>query len=239
MENKKVLIVDDDISLSQILKLTFKREGASVHTAMDGREGLQKFYYYKPDLVLLDIRMPDIDGWEVCRQIRMMCNTPVIMLTTLNRNEDIIRGLDTGADDFVTKPFSRDVLIARARAAIRRYTDKGDEDDITYKDDYLLINLAERRVLVNGNTIKMSKREFDLLAYLVKNAGRILTHEQILEKIWGWEYRDSPDYLHVYLSHLRKKLEKNPKDPYYLQTEHGIGYRFNKSYPAQTSLMKQ
>jgi two-component system KDP operon response regulator KdpE len=229
MNSKQILIVDDDVSLCQMLTLTFKKEGANVHTAMDGRQGLQKFFELKPDLVLLDIRMPDIEGWDVCRQIRMMSEIPVIMLTTLNRNEDIIRGLDCGADDFVTKPFSRNVLLARARAALRRIKPVITATlQLDYEDDYLCIHLKDRRVLVQGKPVKLSNREFNLLAYMVENAGRVLTHEQILDKVWGWEYRDSPDYIHVYLSHLRKKIEPDPKKPLYLQTEHGIGYRFMK-----------
>ena len=228
MNNKQVLIIDDDVSLCQILKTTFKREGAIVHTATDGRQGLHKFNNYEPDLVLLDIRMPDIEGWEVCRQMRMKSDTPIIMLTTLHRDTDMIRGLDSGADDFVTKPFSRNVLLARARAALRRTIQAEPiEEEISYQDDYLSINLNERRVLVEGNPVKLSNREFNLISYFVQNVGRVLTYDQILDKIWGWEYKDSPAYIHVYVSHLRKKVEPNPKNPIYFETEHGIGYRFN------------
>jgi DNA-binding response OmpR family regulator len=120
MEEKKILVIDDDVNLLQSIKFTFMRAGAEVVTAMDGREGLHRFYEERPDLVILDVRMPDIDGWETCRQIRIFSNVPIIMLTTMNKDEDIIRGLDYGADDFVTKPFSRDVLLARARALLRR-----------------------------------------------------------------------------------------------------------------------
>ncbi|MCP5094345.1 MAG: response regulator transcription factor [Chloroflexi bacterium] len=230
MEGKKILIIDDDINLSHILHHTFKREGATVYTAADGREGLHLFFSHRPDLVLLDIRMPDIDGWETCRQIRLLSNTPIIMLTTLNRNEEVVRGLDLGADDFVTKPFSRDVLLARARATLRRNEELTTEQPkAIYRDDYLVVDLQERCVLVKGEQIKLSAREFDLLSYLVENAGRILTHQQILDRIWGWEYRNNPDYLHVYFSHLRRKLEKDPKNPEYLRTEHGVGYRFYKA----------
>ena len=228
MENKTILIIDDDINLSQVLKLTFKRVGATVHSALDGREGLQKFFTTRPDLVLLDIRMPVLNGWEVCKQIRLMSDTPVIMLTTLNQNDEIVRGLDIGADDFVTKPFSREVLLARAKAALRREKPKLADKEVVYQDEYLQINLASRQVFADGELIKLSGREFNLLAYLVENAGRVLSHEQILKKVWGWEYLDSPDYVHVYLSHLRKKIEVDSKNPTYLQTEHGIGYRFSK-----------
>ncbi len=229
MDGKTILVIDDDINLSKILQHTFKREGATVYTAADGREGLHLFFAHRPDLVLLDIRMPDVDGWETCRQIRLLSNTPIIMLTTLNREEEIVRGLDLGANDFVTKPFSRQVLLARTRAALRRNDEtKTEQPHVVYRDDYLVVDLQERCVLVKGEQVKLSAREFSLLSYLVENAGRILTHQQILDRIWGWEYRDNPDYLHVYFSHLRRKLEKDPKNPEYLRTEHGVGYRFYK-----------
>ncbi|HMN30159.1 MAG TPA: response regulator transcription factor [Caldilineaceae bacterium] len=229
MDGKKILVVDDDINLLQTMKFTFARAGATVLTAMDGREGLHRFYEERPDLVILDVRMPDIDGWETCRQIRLLSNAPIIMLTTLHHDEEIIRGLDIGADDFVTKPFSRDVLLARARALLRRSEApaEGGQEAI-YNDGYLTINLARRRVQVAGEPIQLTATEFRLLAVLLQNAGQVLTYRTILEKVWGWEYYDSVDYVHVYLSHLRRKLERDPRNPHYLLTERGVGYRFEK-----------
>jgi DNA-binding response OmpR family regulator len=229
MEQKKILVIDDDVNLLQSIKFTFVRAGADVVTAVDGREGLHRFYEARPDLVILDVRMPDIDGWETCRQIRLFSHVPIIMLTTLNKDEEVIRGLDYGADDFVTKPFSREVLLARARALLRRTDGPGDlGDQLTYSDDHLYISLEKRRVLVRGEPVQLTATEFRLLAYLLQNAGQVLTHRTILDKVWGWEYQDSVDYVHVYLSHLRRKLEEDPRNPRYLVTERGIGYRFER-----------
>lgn len=229
MQNKKILVIDDDVNLGQAIRLTFARTGAEVFTAVDGRDGLRQFYEHRPDLVILDVRMPDIDGWETCRQIRLLSNIPIIMLTTLDKDEDVLRGFDYGADDFVTKPFSRDVLLARARAVLRRVELLNEADDQTiYHDDYLNIDLRKRRVVVDGEQTQLTATEFRLLSYLLQNAGQVLTYQNILDKVWGWEYQDSIDYVHVYISHLRRKLEADPRNPRYVLTERGIGYRFER-----------
>ena len=229
MNGKKILIIDDDVNLGQTIKLTFARAGAEVFTAVDGRDGLRQFYENRPDLVILDVRMPDINGWETCRQIRLLSNVPIIMLTTLDNDEDVIRGLDHGADDFVTKPFSRDVLLARARAVLRRSELLAEpEEQFGYNDGYLVIDLRKHRVQVNNQAIQLSSTEFRLLTYLLQNAGQVLTYQNILDKVWGWEYQDSIDYVHVYISHLRRKIEADPRNPKYLLTERGTGYRFEK-----------
>ena len=229
MHGKKILIIDDDVNLGQTIKLTFARVGAEVFTAVDGRDGLRQFYENRPDLVILDVRMPDINGWETCRQIRLLSNVPIIMLTTLDNDEDVIRGLDHGADDFVTNPFSRDVLLARARAVFRRTELSTEpEDQLIYNDSYLLIDLRKHRIEVNGQVVQLSSTEFRLLTYLLQNAGQVLSYQNILDKVWGWEYQNSIDYVHVYISHLRRKLEADPRNPKYLLTERGIGYRFER-----------
>ncbi len=227
MQGKKILVIDDDVSLCQTIKFTFTRVGAEVVTATDGREGLQQFYRHRPDVVLLDVRMPDVDGWETCRQIRMLSNVPIIMLTTLHRDEEIVRGLDLGADDFVSKPFSREVLLARARAVLRRVDQPVADENVTgYNDEYLTVNLERRKVSVGGKTVQLTATEFRLLSFLLQNAGQVLSYQTILDKVWGGEYRDNVDYVHVYLSHLRRKLEADPRNPRYLVNERGIGYRF-------------
>lgn len=229
MEDKKILVIDDDLNLGQAIKLTFARVGAEVFTAVDGRDGLRQFYEHRPDLVILDVRMPDIDGWETCRQIRLLSNVPIIMLTTMDKDEDVLRGFDFGADDFVTKPFSREVLLARARAVLRRVELLNEaSDQSAYNDGHLNIDLRKRRVMVNGEQAQLTATEFRLLSYLLQNAGQILTYQNILDKVWGWEYQDSIDYVHVYISHLRKKLEPDPRNPQYVLTERGIGYRFER-----------
>lgn len=227
MQGTRILVIDDDISLCQTIKYTFSRVGADVVTATDGRDGLQQFYRHRPDLVLLDVRMPGIDGWEACRQIRLMSNVPIIMLTTLHKDEEIIHGLDLGADDFVTKPFSREVLLARARALLRRTEQGVTEPSLTgYSDDYLSVNLEKRRVYVNGKQISLTATEFRLLSYLLQFADQVLPYQTLLDRVWGEECRENIDYVHVYLSHLRRKIEADPRNPRYLVNERGIGYRF-------------
>jgi len=226
MEKKKLLIVDDDIDLCRSITHAFVAEGLQVETANDGGEGIQAFLKHRPDLVLLDIRMPEIDGWELCRQIRMTGDTPVIMLTTLDEDQEIVRGLQIGADDFVTKPFSLDVLLARVQAIFRRSaTFIQTQNELTYYDGYLSVDLARHEVKRDGEAIHLSGTEFRLLRYLLKHAGRVLTYQAILHHVWGTDCHN-PEYVHVYLWHLRKKLEQNPRRPKYLLTEHGFGYRF-------------
>ena len=229
MHNKTILLIDDDHVILNLMKEIFVRAGGEVHTAMSGSEGLRLLYAVQPDLVILDVMMPEMDGFEVCRDIRKLCDVPVIMLTSLSAEEDIIRGLDSGADDFITKPFNTGVLLARARAALRR-GGKADEPlkSVLYSDDYLLVDHEKRLVLVEGNPVRLSPTEYNLLIHLLENSGRVCTFSQILEHVWGWEYRDNIDYVHVYVSHLRSKIELDPKLPTYVQTEHGIGYRFEK-----------
>ena len=229
MRDKKILIIDDDINLCQLVKFAFSREGAEVFTAHDGRSGLQQFYKSQPDLIILDIRMPDIDGWETCRQIRNLSDVPVVMLTMLHRDDEIVKGLSYGADDFVTKPFSHEVLIARSKAVLRRTEQLNEkENQVAYSDDYLAIDLERRRVMVRGKAVQLTATEFRLLSLLLRNAGRVLTYEAILRQVWGDDYEGSTDYVQVYLSHLRRKIEEEPRKPRYLLTEHGVGYRFER-----------
>jgi len=186
-------------------------------------------YVHHPDLIVLDLMMPKMDGWTTCRRIREVSNVPIIMLTTQDRPHDIIRGLDEGADEYVTKPFDVGVLVARVRAVLRRMNlvpVAPQKEDQTYSDHYLTFNPVERRVTVNGEPVKLTPTEYNLLALLIKNAGRVLPYRTLLEQVWGWEYIDDVDYLRVYIWHLRRKLEPDPKNPRYVLTEHGVGYRF-------------
>lgn len=229
MQGIKILVVDDDYDIRQITDLTFQRVGAKVITASNGAEGLRKFFTYKPELVILDIMMPGENGWDICREIRKLSDVPLIMITALHRDEEIIRSLDAGADDFITKPFSIDVLLARARAVLRRsHPVLDDPRPASYADEDLQISLEQHQILLQDQPVKLTPKEFKLLAYLLNNSERVLSFNQILENVWGWEYIDNPDYVHVYVSHLRQKIEKDPKNPRYLITEHGMGYRFVK-----------
>jgi len=230
MKDKKVLLIDDDVSLLQLAGILFKREGAEVDIAHDGIEGIIKLFTYHPDLIILDIMMPGTDGFEVCRKIREVSDTPLMMLTALNHDQQMLLGLEAGADDFLSKPFNADVLLARARAVLRRSAHRHvQHPSYTYNDGYLSINIEKRQVLIKSKRIKLTPLEFHLLVYLARNAGKVLTFEKILAQVWGNEYLGNIDYVHVYISRLRKIVEENPKEPQYIVTVHGVGYIFDKS----------
>ena len=230
MRNKKVLVIDDDIFISDMIEEAFTQIGAIVIRAENGELGLQQLFKHQPDLVILDIMMPKLNGWETCRQIRLLSDVPIIILTSLDKEEEIVRGLEYGAIDYVTKPFSNKILIARAKSALRRVMPANDvEKSSTFQDGYLQIDLSKRQLSVLDKPIQLTKTEFRLLEYLIDNMDIVLTTEQILENVWGWEYQDSVQYVHVYISRLRRKIEKDPQNPYYLLTEYGVGYRFKAS----------
>ena len=229
MQGRKVLVIDDESEMLTMLEMIFSKAGAEVYTALNAREGLRQFHTCQPDLVVLDVMMPGMDGWQVCAYLRQLSHVPIIMLTALGADQDVARGLETGADDFVTKPVSSRVLIARAEAVLRRaklYSNH--EQLLSYWDEYLSVDLDKRRVLVQGEAVSLTSIEYRLLAYLVANAERTLTYQQILRSVWGWECLDSSEYVHAYIYRLRQKLEEDPADPHYLITEHGVGYSFRR-----------
>jgi DNA-binding response OmpR family regulator len=230
---KRILVVDDDPVFVRLVKGVLSQKGYEVLTAGDGQEAMQVLFAHKPDLVLLDIQMPRMDGWQTCSRIREVCDTPIVMLTGMQTTEaDVVRGLDYGADDYLIKPVGNRELVARVRAIMRRAeTPAGstDEKQITYNDDYLSVDIASRNVMVQGKRVKLTPIEFRLFAILVENASRIMTHKQLLERVWGWEYIDDLDYVRIYISHLRQKIEKDPAKPEYIMTEAGVGYYFKKA----------
>lgn len=223
---EKILIVDDDPISVELVEHGLNRAGYEIITAKDGQEALRAFFSNQPDLVILDISMPKLSGYEVCQRIREMSNTPIIMLTALGREQDIVKGLDLGADDYLTKPFRVGELLARIRANLRRVHAESEADTTTYSDDYMSIDLDARRVTIKGEIIKLTPTEFKLLAILVKNKGRLLEFRQLLENVWGFEYIDDIDYLRVYIWYLRRKLEPDPQNPIYILNELNTGYRF-------------
>ena len=230
---KKILVVDDDAALVRLFDQILTGKGYEMLKASNGQEALRLFFAHKPDLVLLDIVMPVMDGWQTCSRIRDLSDVPIIMLTGQQKNEDdVVRGLDYGADDYLLKPVGSKELLARVRAILRRAELPPAPDverRVTYSDDYLAVDIAERKVMVNGKRVKLTPIEFRLLALLVENAGRILTHQQLLEKVWGWEYADDLDYVRIYISHLRRKIEPESTKPRYILTEPGVGYYFQKA----------
>ena len=229
---KKVIVIDDDPAFLRWIDQILTQKGYEVLKANNGREGLRLLFTQRPDMVLLDVVMPGIDGWETCNRIRDISDIPIIMLTGKQTAEDdIVRGLDYGADDYIIKPVGDKELVARVRAVLRRteLPPPSDRKRITYSDGFLTVDVAERKVIVNGQRVKLTPREFRLFALLLENAGRILTHKQLLEKVWGWEYIDDLDYVRVYILHLRQKIEPEPALPRYIITEPGVGYYFQKA----------
>jgi DNA-binding response OmpR family regulator len=227
VEGKLILVIEDDAFVRKTIGALFEHAGARVITAANGAEGLRQFFNCRPDLVTLDIMMPEIDGWETCRQIRQLADTPIIMLTSIEDEDSEVRALEMGAVDFVTKPYSSRVLLARARSALRRSAPETEKPEtVEYHDDHLIIDLNGRRLAVNGQPVALTKTEFDLLAYLVRNKGMVLSFDQILEAVWGVGYEGNTDYVHVYISRLRHKIERDARLPTYLVTVHGQGYLF-------------
>ena len=223
----KILAVDDEQRMVRFIQLNLEQDGFEVVTAYNGKEALEQVRTQLPDLILLDIMMPDINGFEVLKKIREVNNVPVIMLTAKGEEDDRIQGLELGADDYITKPFSPRELVSRIRAVLRRTKSfKDDEVDQIIVDDRLTIDFSRREVWVEGDKVDLRPTEYRLLYHLVQNAGWVNTHEQLLSKVWGFEYQDEPHYVRLYVNYLRKKLEEDPSNPKYILTERGVGYRF-------------
>ncbi len=229
---KKILIIDDDPIFLRLVDELLTSQGFEVLKAGGRQEGLRLLFAEKPDLVLLDVVMPRMDGWQVCQRIREISDVPIIMLTGKQKaQEDIVRGLDYGADEYLFKPVGNRELVARVRAVLRRTEMPSSAEaprEVTYADGFLIVDIAERKVTMKGGRVKLTPREFRLFALLVENVGRILTHRELLEKVWGWEYTDDLDYVRIYISHLRQKIEPNSALPRYIITEPGVGYYFQK-----------
>lgn len=226
VKGKKILIIDDNALMRDLVARVFQKEGAWVMTAEDGREGLHYLHETNPDLVILDILMPGADGFETLRQIRQNSNVGVIMLSVQNGDKDVLRGLQDGADDHIGKPFNPSILLARAQAVMRR-TDLT-QNNGAYIDGYLEIDLEERLVKVRGQKVKLTVKEFKLLAYLFRRSGRVCTFDEILSQVWGGVDQSSVDNIHVFIYQLRRKIEPDPKKPIYILNEHGLGYRFTR-----------
>lgn len=225
----KIMVIDDDATLLNLLQQSLGKAGYEVITATNGLDGLQKMYEEHPDLIILDVMMPRMDGWETCRRIREMSQVPIIMLTAKDEEADKIKGFEYGVDDYVTKPFSFAELTARVTAVLHRTRQQPPRHEpAIYRVGDLTIDLENRRVTKNGEVLDLTPTEYRLLATLVEHNGRVLSHEQLLTDVWGPEYIDDTGYVKRYIWYLRQKLEDDPSQPKYILTERGFGYRFRR-----------
>ena len=225
--NRRILIVDDEERIVRFIRLNLEHDGFIVLEAFRGTQAIDKIRTGLPDLVLLDVMMPDMDGFEVLKLIREISSLPVIMLTAKGEEDDRVHGLELGADDYITKPFSPRELVSRVKAVLRRTeATTGGLHGLIEVDDRLKIDFDRHEVWVEGKLINLRPTEYRLLYHLVQNTGWVLSHDQILTNVWGYEYRDQPHYVRLYINYLRKKLEEDPTNPKYILTERGTGYRF-------------
>lgn len=228
-DQAKLLIIDDDTTLLLLLRQSLDKAGYQVLTATNGLAGLQQMYEHRPDLIILDVMMPRMDGWETVSRIREMSQVPVIMLTAKDEEADKIRGFAAGIDDYVVKPFSFAELTARVGAVLHRTRQTTPHRPSTvYKVGDLTIDLEERRVTKGGEAVNLTPTEYKLMAVLVENAGRVLSREQLLSQVWGDAYLGDTDYIKRYVWYLRQKLEDDPSNPEYVLTDRGFGYSFRK-----------
>ncbi len=224
---KPILVVDDEPRMVELISLNLKLEGFDVVTATDGYQAVEKVTREMPDLVLLDIMMPDMDGFETIRKIRAISAAQVIFLSVKGEETDRVRGLDLGADDYITKPFGPKELVSRIKAVLRRTEPENPARKAEIiVDPELIINFDERKVFARGKEVKLRATEYRLLYQLVTNAGKLMTHDTLLSRVWGPEYRDEDQYVRLYITYLRQKIEKDPKNPKYILSERGLGYRF-------------
>jgi len=222
---KRILVVDDEPEITLVLRSGLTKHGYDVRVANEGEAALELFQAWTPDLVVTDLSMPNMNGLELCRRLRAISPLPIIVLSVKSDEAAKVEALDLGADDYVTKPFGMGELLARVRAALRR-SPEPPADETVIQDGDFHVDLSTRTVQVAGKEVKLSPKEFDLLVYFVRHAGKVLTHHALLGKIWGGDYTDQTEYLRVFVRHLRKKIEIDPAKPRYILTEPWIGYRF-------------
>jgi two-component system, OmpR family, response regulator MprA len=227
----RLLVIDDDVAIGSLLSEWLGRQGFEVMIATDGVAGLRILYRTRPDLVILDVTMPRLDGWEVCRRIRDLSDVPIIMVSARAEMAARIRGFDLGADDYLTKPFEPPELIARIRAILRRarafYGEEASRRIFTFGD--LSVDLDSHHVILAGRRVELSPTEYRLLAFFVQNRGRVISHGEILKEVWASDFADQLPYVKLYVRYLREKLEAEPRNPQLIQTERGFGYRFASS----------
>jgi len=224
----KALVIDDAAEIADVVSLCFQLHwsNATVLSAQDGARGLELVEVESPDMVILDIGLPDMDGFEVLREIRRFSQVPVIMLTVRGEDTDVARGLELGADDYITKPFSHIELVARVRAVMRRIQGMPVSEERPFISGRLAVDFASKEVTVDGKPVRLTSTEYKLLYHLIKNEGHLLSHENLLNKVWGEDYQDARDLLRVHIQHLRQKLGDNGESADIIVTEHGMGYKF-------------
>ncbi len=219
----QVLVIDDEVQIRRFLRISLAGGGYQTHEAETGEVGLLKAAQLRPDMIILDMGLPDMDGLDVLRRLREWTKTPIIILSVRDRDQDKVTALDAGADDYLTKPFSTDELMARIRVALRHAAPS--EENQIFKTEDLQVDLTRRLVTVKGEPVKLTPTEYALLRLLIQHAGKVLTHRQILREVWGREYESETHYLRVYFAQLRQKIESDPTRPSIILTESGIGYR--------------
>ena len=219
----RILVIDDESQIRKLLKVSLKSQGFYIEESHDGRDGINKVAIIKPDLVILDLGLPDMDGKEVIREIREWSNVPIVIQTARDQEQEKIEALDNGADDYITKPFGIGELLARIRVCLRRKTE--DENEHIFNFGGLIIDLVNRRITVDNMEIKLTPTEYEIIKVLAQNAGKVITHKQLLKKVWGNAYDNDNNYIRVYIGQIRRKIEPNPAQPCYIITESGVGYR--------------
>jgi len=228
MTKVKVLVVDDERTLVKALKFNLEKEGFRVEEAYNGEEALRKVAEVEPDIIVLDLMLPGLDGFEVCRQVRKKLDTPIIMLTARGDDIDKVLGLELGADDYLTKPFNPRELVARIKAILRRSVNREEGVKKLIEIGGLQIDLLQHRVRLNDEEIELTSKEFALLSFLASNAGRVYSREQLLEQVWGYNYYGDARTVDVHIRHLREKIEKDPGNPELIITVWGTGYKFRE-----------
>jgi two-component system KDP operon response regulator KdpE len=223
MTTKRIIVIDDEFQITRVLKRSLGAHRYDVRTASDGGAGLDLFRDFDPDLVITDLSMPEMSGIEVCREIRKTSSVPIIVLSVRGEERTKVEALDAGADDYITKPFGMDELLARVRVALRRSPET--KPSKSFESGDFRIDLEDHQIYVRGNAIHLTPKEFELLAHMIANHDRVLTHRALLGKVWGGDYAEQTEYLRVFVGNLRKKIEPDPSKPRYILTEPWVGYR--------------
>src|SRR5215218_1953773 len=228
-DKQRILIVDDEPQITRVLRRSLTSHGYDVRVAGDGLAAIQTFGDWPPDLVVTDLSMPGTDGLQLCRNLRAISQTPIIVLSVRGEEKSKVEALDAGADDYVTKPFGMDELLARVRAQLRRAPTSAaaEPPSAVLEEGDFRIDLEARGVSVRGGEVHLTPKEYDLLVYFLRHAGKVLTHHTLLGAVWGGNYTEQGEYLRVFVGQLRKKIEQNPSSPRYILTEPWVGYRFN------------